>query len=209
MDHSLVLPTLDQVQDQARSDTLLQMAGKACDRRDVLKAAAPLVTTGFLTCGIIKPALAISNTGAHRVTFRNQRTGESFNGVYRVGDKYLPEAFEQITHLVRDTRNGETFPIDPRTIDIIYVVQRTLQTNEPYQILSGYRSPRTNALLAKASYGVARHSLHMTGQAVDIRLDSKSVRAIRDVALDLHAGGVGYYPNSGFVHIDSGDFRTW
>ncbi len=178
-------------------------------RRDVLKTAAGVALTGFLSCGLIKPVLAVPQSGAHRVYFRNNRTGESFNGVYRVGDKYLPEAFDQISHILRDTRNNETFPMDPRMIDIIYVMQRTLETDEPYQVLSGYRSPRTNAMLARVSYGVARHSLHMTGQAMDIRLDSRNPNAVRTAAVDLHAGGVGYYPNSGFVHIDSGNFRTW
>jgi uncharacterized protein YcbK (DUF882 family) len=203
------LPSIDDVQGQARTDFAQQLAGRSASRRDVLSLAAGLVTTGFLSCGLIKPALAVPNTGAHRVYFRNNRTGESFNGVYRVGDKYLPEAFDQMTHLLRDTRNGETFPIDPRMIDIIYVVQKTLGTNEPYQVLSAYRSPRTNAMLAKVSYGVARHSLHMTGQAIDVRLDGESTGAIRKVATKLHAGGVGYYPKSGFVHLDSGNFRTW
>lgn len=178
-------------------------------RRDVLKVAAGVGLTGFLSCGLIKPVLAVPQSGAHRVYFRNNRTGESFNGVYRVGDKYLPESFDQISHILRDTRNNETFPIDPRMIDIIYVMQRTLETNEPYQVLSGYRSPRTNAMLARVSYGVARHSLHMTGQAIDVRLDGRGPHAIRAAAVDLHAGGVGYYPKSGFVHIDSGNFRTW
>lgn len=178
-------------------------------RRDVLQVAAGLATVGFLSCGLVKPALAVPNTGAHRLYFRNSHTGESFNGVYRVGNKYLPEAFDQISHLLRDTRNGEAFPIDPRTIDIIYVVQRMLGTTEPYQVLSGYRSPRTNAMLARVSYGVARHSLHMTGQAIDVRLTDKTSGNIRDCARELHAGGVGYYPKSNFVHIDSGSFRTW
>ena len=91
----------------------------------------------------------------------------------------------------------------------MYVLQRMLDTNQPFQVLSGYRSPRTNALLARASYGVARNSLHMTGQAIDIRMEGASSRRIKNYATDLHAGGVGYYPHSDFVHIDSGNFRTW
>ena len=179
------------------------------NRRDVLHMAAGLATAGFLSCGLIKPALAVPQGGAHRVYFRNNHTGESFNGVYRVGNKYLPEAFDQISYVLRDYRNGEIFPIDPRTIDIIYVVQRMLEANEPFQVLSGYRSPKTNAALARVSYGVARHSLHMTGQAIDIRMQNTSSHKIRNCATDLHAGGVGYYPRSNFVHIDSGSFRTW
>lgn len=184
-------------------------AASHATRRDVLQMAVGLAATGFLSCGFVKPVLAVPNTGAHRVYFRNNHTGESFNGVYRVGNKYLPEAFDQITHVLRDSRNDESFPIDPRTIDIMYVVQRMLGTTEPYQVLSAYRSPRTNAMLARVSYGVARHSLHMTGQAIDVRLSEKTAQNIRDVATDLHAGGVGYYPKSNFVHIDSGAFRTW
>lgn len=181
----------------------------AATRRDVLQVAAGLALTGFLSCGLVQPVLAVPNSGAHRVYFRNSHTGESFNGVYRVGNKYLPEAFDQISHVLRDYRNNETFPIDPRTIDIIYVVQRTLGTTEPYQVLSGYRSPGTNAMLARVSYGVARHSLHMTGQAIDVRLSDKNAGHIRECAMQLHAGGVGYYPKSNFVHIDSGLYRTW
>jgi uncharacterized protein YcbK (DUF882 family) len=189
--------------------TLPSSIANACNRRDVLRMAAGAVATGFLSCGMIKPAFAVPTSGAHRVMFRNSHTGESFNGVYRVGDKYLPEAFDQISYVLRDSRNGDMFPIDPRTIDIIYVVQRMLDSSEPYTVLSGYRSPRTNAMLSRVSYGVARHSLHMTGQAIDVRLGSKTAGNIRDCAVDLHAGGVGYYPRSNFVHMDSGSFRTW
>lgn len=179
-------------------------------RRDVLQMAGVLTAaTGVLSCGLIKPAFAITANGAHRISFRNTRTGESFNGVYRVGDKYMPEAFDQISYILRDTRNNEVFPIDPRTIDIMYVLQRMLETNKPFDVLSAYRSPRTNAMLAKASYGVARNSLHMTGQAIDIRMEGVGTRRIKNYATDLHAGGVGYYRGSDFVHIDSGKFRTW
>jgi uncharacterized protein YcbK (DUF882 family) len=184
-------------------------APAAPSRRDVLTAAAGLATVGFLSCGLVKPALAAPRSGAHRLAFRNTRTGESFNGVYRVGDKYLPEAFEQISHILRDNRNGEVFPIDPRVMDILYVVHRELSTDEPFQILSGYRSPRTNAMLARASARVARHSLHMTGQAIDVRLETRSPHAVRKCATTLAAGGVGSYPRANFVHLDSGSFRTW
>lgn len=180
-----------------------------CNRRDVLQMAGALTAGAFLSCGYIKPALAIPNGGAHRIYFRNNHTGESFNGVYRVGNKYLPEAFDQISYVLRDSRTGEIFPMDPRTIDIMYVVQRMMETPQPFQILSGYRSPKTNAMLARVSYGVARHSLHMTGQAIDVRMENTPSHRIRNCAVDLHAGGVGYYPRSNFVHMDSGMFRTW
>lgn len=184
-------------------------SNNVCNRRDVLQMASALTAGAFLSCGMIKPAMAIPSGGAHRVYFRNTHTGESFNGVYRVGNKYLPEAFDQISYTLRDSRNGEIFPMDPRVIDILYVVQRMMGSTQPFQVLSGYRSPKTNAMLARVSYGVARHSLHMTGQAIDVRMESGITSRIRNHAVGLHAGGVGYYPRSNFVHLDSGLYRTW
>ena len=147
--------------------------------------------------------------GARRVSFRNQHTGETFSGVYRVGDKYLPDAFERINVVLRDFRSNEVFPIDPRVIDIIYTVHEMTSNSEPYEVLSGYRCPKTNAMLREASGGVAKNSLHMTGQAIDLRLPGFQTKQIKALAISLKAGGVGYYPKSDFVHMDSGDVRTW
>lgn len=147
--------------------------------------------------------------GARRVSFRNQHTGEIFSGVYRVGDKYLPDAFEKINIVLRDFRSDEIFPIDPRVMDIVYTVHQMTGRSDPYEILSGYRCPKTNAMLRKASGGVAKNSLHMTGQAIDLRMPGFSTARIRDLARGLKAGGVGYYPKSDFVHMDSGDVRHW
>lgn len=147
--------------------------------------------------------------GARKVTFRNTHTGEIFSGVYRVGDKYLPDAFDRINIVLRDFRSNELFPIDPRVIDIIYAVHQRTQSDAPYEILSGYRCPKTNAGLRSASEGVAKNSLHMTGQAIDLRLPGFQTQRIREIAVSLKAGGVGYYPRSNFVHMDTGDVRTW
>ncbi len=147
--------------------------------------------------------------GARKITFRNSHTGEMFSGVYRVGDKYLPDAFERINVVLRDFRSNELFPIDPRAIDIIYSVHQLTQRAEPYEILSGYRCPKTNAGLRKHGEGVAKNSLHMTGQAIDLRLPGYHTKQIRDLAISLKAGGVGYYPSSDFVHMDTGDVRVW
>ncbi len=147
--------------------------------------------------------------GARRVSFRNQHTGETFSGVYRVGDKYLPDAFERINVVLRDFRSNEVFPIDPRVIDIIYTVHEMTSNSEPYEVLSGYRCPKTNAMLREASGGVAKNSLHMTGQAIDLRMPGYSTTRIRDLAKKLRAGGVGYYAKSDFVHMDCGDIRHW
>ncbi len=188
------------------------------DRRSFLSfgAQAGCVAAGTM---VAKPAFSMvlpghkpdrsEDYGARRISFRNQHTGDLFSGVYRVGDKYLPDAFEQINFVMRDFRSNEVFPIDPRVLDIMYQVHRMTGSSEPFEVLSGYRCPKTNAMLRKASTGVAKNSLHMTGQAVDIRLPGFATSRIRDLAVSLKAGGVGYYRRSNFVHMDSGDIRSW
>lgn len=178
-------------------------------RRSVLKGGLTLSMSALISAASFKPAFALPSGEGYNVSFRNERSGETFSGVYRVGDKYLPQAFERINYVMRDVRADEIFPMDPRVIDIITLVHKHLQANEPYTLLSGYRSPHTNAKLRANSEGVAKRSLHMSGQAIDVRLGEISARNIREAAIKLAAGGVGYYPKSGFVHMDSGAFRTW
>lgn len=178
------------------------------DRRGVLKlgvagllaSIVPLVPTG--------QTLA-ANSRSWRVALHNAHTGESYKGVYRVGDTYLPEAFDKINYFLRDFRTREVFPMDPRVIDIVSIVQSKTGTNKSLEVLSGYRSPKTNAGLRNASTGVAKNSFHMYGQAMDIRLPGYSTARLRDVARSLRAGGVGYYSSSNFVHVDTGTVRSW
>lgn len=183
-------------------------------RRKILGFGA-LAAGTLAATSIINPASAAIFSrgerfdGARRISFRNSHTGEIFSGVYRVGDKYLPDAFERINVVLRDFRTNELFPIDPRVIDIIYSVHNLTQRDEPYEVLSGYRCPKTNANLRSHSEGVAKNSLHMTGQAIDLRLPGYETKQIRKLAISLKAGGVGYYPKSNFVHMDTGDVRTW
>lgn len=185
------------------------LVSKTMERRGFLQATMTLSAAAFLSTSLVTPALAANNAGVYRASFRNAHTGETFDGVYRVGNKYLPEAFERINYVLRDFRENEVFPIDPRVVDIVSIVHKSLGQREPYSVISGYRSPRTNANLRSHERGVARRSLHMSGQAIDVRLPSVGARGIREAALRLHAGGVGYYPRSDFVHMDSGTFRTW
>lgn len=183
-------------------------------RRKILGLGA-LAAGTLAASSIVNPASAAIFSrgdrfeGARRISFRNSHTGEIFSGVYRVGDKYLPDAFERINVVLRDFRTNELFPIDPRVIDIIYSVHNLTQRDEPYEVLSGYRCPKTNAGLRSHSEGVAKNSLHMTGQAIDLRLPGFETKQIRKLAVSLKAGGVGYYPKSDFVHMDTGDVRTW
>lgn len=181
-------------------------------RRDVLKAGLTLSAAAMLSAGMASPALALPDAGAYKIAFKNLHTEETFAGTYRVGNKYLPEAFERINWVLRDFRCNEIHPIDPRIIDIISIVHRMTGSSQPYGIISGYRSPSTNAHLREAGgrrTGVAKKSLHMVGQAIDVRLPDYSTAQLKKLAVKLHAGGVGYYRRSDFVHMDSGDFRTW
>lgn len=151
----------------------------------------------------------IIESGSRRLSFRNAHTGESFSGVYRVGNKYLPDSFKQINTVLRDFRTDQVYPMDPRVIDILYTVHRMTGRSTPFEIISGYRSPKTNTMLRKTSTGVAKRSLHMEGRAIDLRMEGYSTKRIRDITASLRAGGVGYYSKSNFVHMDSGDVRTW
>lgn len=169
-----------------------------------------LATAGFtLMPALLKPAFAATGTGAYRVAFRSTHTGESFSGVYRVGRKYLPEAFDNINHILRDHRNDETHPMDPRLVDLVYWLHYQTGQSRPFDIISGYRSPRTNAMLRLTSGGVARRSMHLQGKAVDVRLPGFSTADLGRLAKSMKAGGVGFYGSSDFVHIDTGKVRSW
>ena len=185
--------------------------GISLDRRDILKmglAGFVATATPLILASSAQPAYAARNT-SWRTSFHNAHTGESFNGVYRVGNKYLPDAFERISYVLRDFRTGEVFPMDPRVIDIVTAVQQKAGQSGPVEILSGYRSPKTNAGLRKASSGVAKNSFHMYGQAIDLRIPGYKTSGVRNIALGVKAGGVGYYPKSNFVHVDTGRVRSW
>jgi uncharacterized protein YcbK (DUF882 family) len=189
---------------------------KTCDRRSFLGIGAATLG-GVLIPPLTSPALAsgfkggVISEGARRLSFRNTHTGETFSGVYRVGDKYLPDSFKQINTVLRDFRTGQVYPMDPRVLDIIYTVHRMTGEQKSFQIISGYRSPKTNNMLRgrSQSSGVAKKSLHMQGQAIDLRMEGFSTARLRDIAKSLQAGGVGYYSKSDFVHMDSGDVRSW
>lgn len=137
------------------------------------------------------------------------RTGESIDTVYWIEGDYIKEALAEINHFMRDWRTNQVTNIDARTIDIAAAAHGLLDVNEPYMMLSGYRSPKTNAMLRSKSRGVAKNSLHMSGQAADLRLKSRSVTQMYKAASACHAGGVGKYSRSNFVHMDCGPIRTW
>ena len=144
-----------------------------------------------------------------RVKMFSGRTGEKIDIVYWIEDDYISEAMTEISKFMRDFRTGQVMKIDNRTVDIIAATYALLDVTEPYNLLSGYRTPQTNAMLRESSSKVAVNSLHMRGQAADLRLSSRSVRQVVAAATSCAAGGVGKYSRSNFTHMDCGDIRTW
>lgn len=175
-------------------------------RRGFLKTGLTLsAALGFWT-----PSLSFAaGTPGREMAFTNHHTGEKFKGEYWYGGKYLPDAFGEIKTIMRDYRTNEKYPIDPRLIDILYVLQKRTGNQNSFGIFSGYRSPATNAMLRRHGDGVARGSLHMQGQAIDINQKGTDLSSLRRMALELRSGGVGFYPSSDFVHIDTGRVRSW
>ncbi len=156
------------------------------------------------------PAIALPRFETRRaLSFDNLHTGEKLALVYWTESGYEPEALRRIDWLLRDFRTGQVHPIDPNLLDLLAALNRRLDTPAPYQVISGYRSPETNAMLAEESEGVAKNSLHIQGQAIDLRVPGRHLGLLRRAALSLKGGGVGYYPRSNFVHVDVGRVRHW
>lgn len=164
-------------------------------------AAAPTYSNAF---GLLRGAGDI-----RRISMYSGRTGESLDTIYWIEGEYIKEAADEINHFMRDWRTDGIKTIDLRTVDIIAAAHNLMDTSEAYMLLSGYRSPQTNAMLRARSSGVAKNSLHMKGQAADLRLNSRSVSQMYKAAAACHAGGVGKYSRSNFVHMDCGAVRTW
>ena len=162
---------------------------------------APTYTNAF---GLLKGAGDI-----RRIRMYSGRTGESIDTIYWIEGDYIPEVLKEINSFMRDWRTGDAVRMDARTVDIMAASHRLMDVTEPYVLLSGYRSPKTNAMLRSQSSGVAKNSLHMKGQAADLRLKSRSVGQMAKAASACAAGGVGRYSRSNFVHMDCGPVRTW
>ncbi len=153
------------------------------------------------------PALAVR--GERRLAFVNLHTGESLRAAYWQDGYYVADEITAINHLLRDHRSGEAGMMEPRLLDLLFRLQQGLGLERPYEVISAYRSPQTNALLSQASTGVAKKSLHMEGRAIDVHLPGDALQHLLRAARQLRGGGVGYYPRSDFIHLDTGPFRTW
>jgi uncharacterized protein YcbK (DUF882 family) len=157
------------------------------------------------------PVLARASASAHErvLGFYNTHTGERVRATYWADGSYLASELVAIDRVLRDHRSGETVAIDRRLFDILYDLQMASESRADFHVISGYRSPATNAALRRHSSGVARGSLHTLGKAIDIRLPGRDLAELHRTALALRAGGVGYYPRDAFLHLDTGRFRTW
>ncbi len=144
------------------------------------------------------------------ISLHNIHTGETLRkAVYWAEGEYLPETLADINYLLRDHRTNKILPIDTGLYDLLFALRRKLEVKNPIHIISGYRSPETNAMLRQKSSGVAKRSLHMEGKATDISMPGRDLALLRKAAINLRVGGVGYYPDSGFVHVDTGRVRSW
>lgn len=156
------------------------------------------------------PARLLAGTRDERLlSFVHTHTGERLTTPYFVDGAYLPDGLARLDAFLRDHRTGEQHAIDPALFDILNDLRLATGTKSPFQVISAYRSPRTNSMLREKSRGVAQGSLHLAGRAIDVRLADVSSAALRDAAIELRRGGVGYYAGPDFVHVDTGRVRRW
>lgn len=187
-------------------------------RRQFIRRAGALALAGFATPALasvqpVAPASASATAGAatvRRLAFQHLHTGERLAVDYAEQDQYLPDALGALNRLLRDHYSGEVGTIAPALFDQLHRLQQLLDSSQPIHVISGYRAPSTNARLReKRGGGVARRSLHMDGRAIDVRIPGVPLGTLREAALSLRAGGVGYYPREQFVHLDNGPVRRW
>lgn len=170
------------------------------------------IVSNVVAVAATMPALATAKTStpARRVlTFHHLHTGEKLSACYWRDNAYDSEALASVDKVLRDFRTGEVFPIARRLLDNLTTIQSELGVTEPFLVIGGYRSPKTNEMLRNRSTGVAKRSLHMDGRAVDVRIAGVDSNMLREAAADLRLGGVGYYRKSNFVHLDTGRPRVW
>ena len=188
---------------------------KQLSRRNFLGLSAAAAATAFLPAKAFAGGTAAKSAGLapeRALSLFHTHTGERLTTAYCAGGEYLAHGLSSLNHLLRDFRVNKVKPIDPGLLDLLFELQGTLDTAQPFHVISGYRSPQTNTMLQErggSHSGVASRSLHMDGKAIDIRVPGVKLAHLRDAALSLKLGGVGYYPGSNFVHVDTGRVRYW
>jgi uncharacterized protein YcbK (DUF882 family) len=155
------------------------------------------------------PQVLAQNVTSRALAFAHTHTGERLSTVYFEAGAYVPAALESINRLLRDFRTDTVYPIDPQLLDRLFTLQSALGNDAEFQVICGYRSPATNSMLRQRSSGVAEHSLHLQGRAIDVRLPGCDTAQLAVLARRIPAGGVGYYQVSDFVHLDTGAVRNW
>ena len=174
-------------------------------RRDFLRLGAAV--TARL---VASPVIAKANSPHERILrFQNTHTGEAVSTVYWADGNYVDDGLASIDSVLRDHRTDEIYSMDRQLLDLLFLLKSKTDSRKTYEVISGYRSPATNEALRNKSSGVAKRSYHMRGMAIDIRLPGYDLKQLQLAALDLKAGGVGYYPRSGFIHVDVGPARSW
>lgn len=180
----------------------------ASSRRRFLFGITTLPTLGGLL--VLQPGLAMAARQPERsLSFHHQRTGEWLRTTYFADGVYQKDSLRDINRVLRDWRNDQVIGIDPKLLDIIHLMQSKLDSRATIEVVCGYRSPQTNTMLRRRSRAVAKNSLHMQGMAIDISFAGRELAQVRRIAEAMGAGGVGYYPGSGFIHLDSGPVRHW
>ena len=176
-------------------------------RRRLLQTGAATLFGGLSV--IATPVYAKSKSPDRTLTFHSLHTEEKLTSTYWSAGRYLADGLSEIQHILRDWRTNVVHRIDPALLDLLFDLRHSMNSHAPLEIISGYRSPKNNHMLRKTTSGVAKKSLHMRGMAVDIRLPGRQISSLRDAALRLKRGGVGYYPKSDFIHVDTGRVRRW
>jgi uncharacterized protein YcbK (DUF882 family) len=180
------------------------------ERRTLLKVGlGAAVGAGLTATPLLGWAEPPSNASMRTVALDNLHTGESMEAVYWADGDYIPDVLDAVNIHLRDFRTGDVHPIDPRLLDLLDAVSSRFETKSRFQVISGYRSAATNAMLRERSEEVAKKSFHMSGMAIDVRLPDIELSRLHNAALSLDLGGVGYYPESNFVHMDVGPQRCW
>jgi len=168
-----------------------------------------LLTASLAAGALMLPERVRASARPRSLSFVNTHTDERLSAVYWADGALEPQALRDIDHILRDFRTGDVKPIDVELLDLLHDLRTALGSEAPFHVISGYRSPATNAMLRSHSGGVARHSLHLDAKAADVRLPGVPLADLRRAALSLRRGGVGYYPGPEFVHVDTGRVRAW
>jgi uncharacterized protein YcbK (DUF882 family) len=180
-------------------------ARRPLNRRSFLIIGAALTAGGLP----LRAGAHVAPAGERTIAFHNLHTGENLKATYWAEGRYITSSLKDIDFILRDFRTGSVASMDPRLLDLLHALRDRMESSEPFHVISGYRSPKTNGKLARLSNGVAKKSLHMQGMAADVRLPGRALSDLKRAAISLKLGGVGYYPKSDFIHVDVGRVRYW